>query len=192
MLAPAGTGLLVLLIATLCLQFQNVRASRFEGIPDDALPTSSGYLTVNETIGTNIFYLYYEAQFPKGPLEETPIVLWLQGGPGCSGLIANFFELGPWLIGDDQQFYPNEDTWNGQYGLLLVDQPVGTGFSVAPSKGDVPTSDEETARQLYIALDAFYTQHSFQTRPLYVTGEFSDGIQSKLKVIMTFCQVVRY
>ncbi|CAM6103288.1 unnamed protein product [Calypogeia fissa] len=180
MMSSMGTPLLLLLlmlVATLqlCLQVQNVGASRFEGIPDEVIPTSSGYLTVNETTGATLFYIYYEAHNPEGPLQETPIVLWLQGGPGCSGMVGSFFELGPWLIGADQQFSANEYTWNRLYGLLVIDQPVGTGFSVAPSKDDVPTSDEQTAAQLYNALEAFYTRLCFETRPLYVTGESYAG-----------------
>lgn len=170
-----GPTLLLLLIATLCIQSRNVGGARFEGIPEEAIPTSSGYLVVNETTGASLFYIYYEAQFPDGPLEETPVVLWIQGGPGCSGMVGSFFELGPWLIGEDGQFYRDEYTWNRLYGLLVIDQPVGTGFSVAPSKADVPKSDEETAAHLYNALEAFYTKLGFETRPLYITGESYAG-----------------
>ncbi|KAL2620780.1 hypothetical protein R1flu_000985 [Riccia fluitans] len=167
--------LLVIVAYALCLLI-NVEGSKFEGIPDEALPTSSGYLTIDEAKGTKMFYVYYEATSPPGNLSETPIVLWLQGGPGCSGLLGNFFELGPWVIGADENFHPNPGAWNRVYGLLFLDNPVGTGFSIAPTPQDVPMSDEEVGRDLYIALTAFYAQNpGFQTRTLYVTGESYAG-----------------
>lgn len=40
--------------------------------------THYGYLDVNATLGSRMFYMYYEARKPTMPLEETPIILWLQ------------------------------------------------------------------------------------------------------------------
>ncbi|BBN15042.1 vitellogenic carboxypeptidase-like protein [Marchantia polymorpha subsp. ruderalis] len=165
---------LLAIISAVCIGI--VRASKFEGIPDEALPTSSGYLTIDEAKGTKMFYVYYEALSPPGKLSETPIVLWLQGGPGCSGLLGNFFELGPWVIGADQQFHPNPGSWNRIFGLLFLDNPVGTGFSIAPTEQDVPLNIEDVGEDLYTALTAFYTENpSFQTRTLYATGESYAG-----------------
>ncbi|MFS8008518.1 putative carboxypeptidase C [Helianthus anomalus] len=64
--------------------------------PTEVLPTKSGYLTVNSTTKSTIFYTFYEAQNPTNTsLSETPLVIWLQGGPGCSSMTGNFNELGP-------------------------------------------------------------------------------------------------
>jgi hypothetical protein len=43
-------------------------------------PTSSGYLTASEENGSELFYVFFEAEEPDGPIETTPIVMWLQVG----------------------------------------------------------------------------------------------------------------
>jgi carboxypeptidase C (cathepsin A) len=44
-----------------------------------------------------MFYLlFYARDNSKG--NKTPIVLWLQGGPGVSGLFGAFFIHGPYKI----------------------------------------------------------------------------------------------
>ncbi|KAK4596826.1 hypothetical protein RGQ29_014739 [Quercus rubra] len=63
---------------------------------NEALPTKSGYLPVKPTTGSTIFYAFYEAWKPNSSLSQTLLLIWLQGGPECSSMIGNFFELGPW------------------------------------------------------------------------------------------------
>ncbi|CAA0834852.1 Serine carboxypeptidase-like 50 [Striga hermonthica] len=143
--------------------------------PKEALPTKSGYLTVNSTTGSAIFYTYYEAQNPHNP--QTAILIWLQGGPGCSSMLANFYELGPWLMNPETlTLDPNPGSWNTKFGLLFLDNPIGSGFSIAPSFQEIPRNQHDVAKHLFTAIKKFISlDSSFKTRPLYITGESYAG-----------------
>ncbi|XP_009607411.1 serine carboxypeptidase-like 50 [Nicotiana tomentosiformis] len=151
--------------------------------PKEALPTNSGYLTVNSTTGSAIFYTYYEAQKPINPLSQTPIVIWLQGGPGCSSMLGNFYELGPWRVSSSLRhnvehisLEPNPGSWNRIFGLLFLDNPIGTGFSIAASPEEIPRNQNDIAKHLFVATRKFLSlDRSFKTRPIYFTGESYAG-----------------
>ncbi|KAL6214528.1 hypothetical protein ACLB2K_013960 [Fragaria x ananassa] len=147
-------------------------------LPKQALPTKSGYLPVNPTTSSAIFYTFYEAHNPTSPLSQTPLLIWLQGGPGCSSMIGNFFELGPWRVNshkhpsDPISLQPNSASWNNIFGLVFLDNPIGTGFSVASSPEEIPRNQLEVARDLFAAITKFIElDHVFKSRPVYITGE---------------------
>uniref|UniRef100_A0A0C9RTJ1 Carboxypeptidase n=1 Tax=Wollemia nobilis TaxID=56998 RepID=A0A0C9RTJ1_9CONI len=175
------TGEIFLSVAAILLLisflFTDLACARLqEPFPKKALPTESGYLKIKEKPGALMFYIYHEAIHPAGQISDTPIVLWLQGGPGCSGVVGNFYELGPWRVGEDLRLRKNAGSWNRIFGLLIVDNPIGSGFSVAPSEQDIPTNEEEVAKDLFSALQAFYSLNpQFRSRPFYVTGESYAG-----------------
>lgn len=147
--------------------------------PKQALPTQSGYLPVNFTSGSAIFYAFYEAQKPIGPLSQTPLLVWLQGGPGCSSMYGNFLELGPWRLGytDSYVLESNPGAWNRVFGILFLDNPIGSGFSIAPQPEDIPRDVNSVAKHLYIAITRFINSDptSFKSRPVYVAGESYAG-----------------
>ncbi|CAH9140457.1 unnamed protein product [Cuscuta epithymum] len=148
--------------------------------PQEALPTKSGYLTVNSTTGSAIFYTFYEARNPISTHSQTPLLIWLQGGPGCSSMIGNFYELGPWLVSRKTgriSLDPNPGSWNRIFGLLFLDNPIGTGFSVSASPEEIPRNQRDVARHLFIAIQKFIALDaaSFRTRPIYITGESYAG-----------------
>ncbi|CAH1414134.1 unnamed protein product [Lactuca virosa] len=153
-------------------------------LPKEALPTRSGYLLVNSTTGSAIFYAFYEAQNPSDTsLSETPLVIWLQGGPGCSSMTGNFFELGPWRVTASMKqnvehlsLEPNPGSWNRIFGLLFLDNPIGTGFSIASTPEEIPRDQNAVARHLFIAIRKFLAlDPSFKSRPIYITGESYAG-----------------
>lgn len=72
-----------------------VNPSHFAGIN-----THAAYFTVNKTNKWHLFFWYFPAQ--GVPLESTPLVIWLQGGPGCSSLTGLFNEIGPIQIINDK------------------------------------------------------------------------------------------
>lgn len=59
----------------------------------------SGFLTVNSTYKSNLFFWYFPS-FSK-PVSETPWIIWLQGGPGASSLTGLFDEIGPFSSNND-------------------------------------------------------------------------------------------
>jgi hypothetical protein len=115
-------------------------------IPDDCYFPASKWLTYTGygLAGVNTIsafgYIFYGAQAANGDvtkLPNYPVMIWFNGGPGSSSQFGNFEELGP-LLGyghgteqSDYTFVCNEHTWNRNYNMLFIDNPVGTGLSVA-------------------------------------------------------------
>lgn len=59
----------------------------------------SGYVTVDSAAGRNLFYWLTEAPRPSG---TKPLVLWLNGGPGCSSIAYGASEeVGPFRVNPD-------------------------------------------------------------------------------------------
>ncbi|KAF9620598.1 hypothetical protein IFM89_013624 [Coptis chinensis] len=71
----------------------------------------SGYVTVNEESGRNLFYWFFEAV--EDPSSK-PLVIWLQGGPGCSSVgFGEAEEIGPFHINPDgKTLCLNPYSWN--------------------------------------------------------------------------------
>ena len=139
--------------------------------PKEALPTKSGYLVVNSTTGSSIFYAFYEAQQPTSPLTKTPLLIWLQGGPGCSSMVGNFYELGPWTayaVNQTVKLKPNPGAWNHRFGLIFIGNPIGTGFSFASSPDEIPRDQSSVAHHLFVAINSFIgLDPVFKSRPIY-------------------------
>nr|GMD35932.1 serine carboxypeptidase-like 34 [Ipomoea batatas] len=99
-------------------------ADRVTGLPDSP-PVNfrqyAGYVRVSKKHGRALFYWFFEAM--KKP-EDKPLVLWLNGGPGCSSVGYGLLEeLGPFL---SQKGKPelrfNNYSWNtahDSYRFLL-------------------------------------------------------------------------
>ena len=125
---------------------------------------SSGYLSTGSR-GTQLFYWYHEA---VASAHEKPLILWLNGGPGCSSLGGMFTELGPLVVGTDGNVTFNQYSWNRMANVLFLEQPAGVGFSYP----NLPANDSTTADETYRALLAFFALHPELTgRKFYVMGE---------------------
>jgi len=172
----SSTSTLIHLLLSFSLFLLTHPTSSSSSIPAEALPTKSGYLVVNSTSGSSIFFAFYEAQKPISSLSKTPLLIWLQGGPGCSSMTGNFYELGPWRVNHSIQLEPNEGAWNRAFGLLFLDNPIGTGFSIAANSDEIPRDQIGVANHLFTAIQRFVALDPvFKSRPIYITGESYAG-----------------
>jgi serine carboxypeptidase-like clade 2 len=136
----------------------------------------SGYITVNQTSGRQVYYMFFESF--SNPATD-PLALWLTGGPGCSGLIAVFSENGPFnmnFTANGTGVELNPYTWANVMNTIYIESPVGVGFSNVPNQSSYSTGDSQTAEDTYEFLQGFYKEFpQFKTNPFWVTGESYGG-----------------
>lgn len=62
------------------------------------------------------------------------------------------------------------------FGLLFLDSPIGTGFSLAATTEEIPRNQTAVAQHLYAAITGFIELDPvFKSRPIYITGESYAG-----------------
>jgi len=153
----------------------NSTANPVQGIEN----ATSGYLSVNDTESySKLFYIFYEARNRQSNQDKTkiPIIIWLQGGPGGSSMVGNFFEQGPYTLNDNKET-KRDISWNNDYHMLYVDNPRGTGYSIADN-GRYVNSSGEVGKDFVQALLSFYGLDAFKDyakTPLYIFGESYAG-----------------
>ncbi|KAI0598269.1 alpha/beta-hydrolase [Biscogniauxia sp. FL1348] len=108
----------------------------------------------------NTFFWYFKSQ--DSP-EDSPLVIWMNGGPGGSSLFGLFTENGPCSINEDIAPVTNPWSWNTNYSLLYVDQPVQTGFSY----------DVVTEGFLDLETGNIIPKGNFQPNNTFIPGNFS-------------------
>ncbi|KAF0717234.1 Aste57867_2420 [Aphanomyces stellatus] len=119
-----------------------------------------------------MFYWFVESE---GNPQLDPLVLWLNGGPGCSSLGGFFTELGPFVVESDLSVKRNPYAWNRKANILFLESPAGVGFS-SPLLNETEYNDTTTADRAYEFLAQFFKNYpSFNDRHFYVTGESYAG-----------------
>ncbi|XP_018496916.1 probable serine carboxypeptidase CPVL [Galendromus occidentalis] len=133
----------------------------------------SGYLTVNETTSSNLFFWFFPARNLR---KDAPTLLFLQGGPGASSMFSIFIETGPYRINEKLTTELREVAWSHDFNMLYIDNPVGTGFSFTGSDAGFVTTEEEVGRDLFEALQQFFTLfNEYADNEFYVSGESYAG-----------------
>ncbi|KAK9100119.1 hypothetical protein Scep_023549 [Stephania cephalantha] len=136
----------------------------------------SGYVTVSEGHGRSLFYWLIEA---TGNASSKPLVLWLNGGPGCSSIgNGEAMEIGPFQVNSDgKTLHLSNYSWNQVANLLFIDTPVGTGYSYSNDSQDVLNNgDEKTAiDSLEFLLKWLERFPEYKGREFYITGESYAG-----------------
>lgn len=119
----------------------------------------------------HLFFWYFESQ--NKPSED-PLVIWLTGGPGGSGMIGLMQELGPCLINEHANgTVYNEYGWSKNTNIIFVDQPAGVGFSYLDKDVPFPASSFTAAEDLHHFLQLFTSDvfPDLKEREFHITGE---------------------
>mmetsp|Transcript_5942 Transcript_5942/g.13516 ORF Transcript_5942/g.13516 Transcript_5942/m.13516 type:complete len:481 (-) Transcript_5942:58-1500(-) len=136
----------------------------------------SGFFTTDDAAQNNMFFWYFE---PQVKTPNAPLLIWLQGGPGGSSMFGLFSEMGPYTLVNDSGTIVAQRrpvSWNENYAMLFIDNPVGAGFSFTNNNGYCNDTKECVSRNLYSLLTQFYTVFPEKLHaPLYVTGESYGG-----------------
>ncbi|KAI1336708.1 serine carboxypeptidase [Xylariaceae sp. FL0016] len=161
-------------------KFANDNTTQFSvngtGIPDvdfDVGESYSGYLPISDDADDdNELFFWF---FPNsGNSTEKEVLVWLNGGPGCSSFEGLIQENGPfiWQYGTYKPV-PNPWAWNRLINTVWVEQPIGTGFS----RGKVTaTSEEDVAAQFLGFWKNFMEIFSMQGYKVYIAGESYAGL----------------
>ncbi|GAB0137986.1 hypothetical protein EsDP_00006235 [Epichloe bromicola] len=136
----------------------------------DNVKQYSGYLDNGDT-DKHLFYWFFESR--NNPSED-PVLLWLNGGPGCSSLFGLFEELGPSSIpGEDLRPVNNPYSWNTNASVLFVDQPVNAGYSYSSNRTETTAA---AAEDIYPLLTLFFHElPQYAKQDFFIAGESYAG-----------------
>ncbi|KAL7701174.1 serine carboxypeptidase (CBP1) [Lotmaria passim] len=148
---------------------------------DLSVVQSSGYIDIPGVGGTQKHYFYWLFGPRRWPRDGSrpPVIMWMQGGPGCSSTFGLLVELGPCLMNETSgELYRNAYGWNDEAYLLFVDQSAGVGFSYA-DKVNYDHNESEAAEDMYNFLQGFAKRFLSPSitggNDLYITGESYAG-----------------
>jgi serine carboxypeptidase-like clade 1 len=123
------------------------------------------------------FLHYVLVESDDSPADD-PLVLWFNGGPGCSSMLGFAQEHGPFVNNDGTfDFVRNEYSWNNHANMLYLEMPAGVGYSYMTDPKDNKISDETTAEENLTALLAWFEKFpEFKDHDFYISGESYGGI----------------
>lgn len=141
--------------------------------------TQGDDLASKRRVGEMMFWMFE----PEEQSEEETLVLWLNGGPGCSSFNCGvMMENSPvtqplrpagfcCLEPSPELHYNEKYSWTQATTMLYVEQPIGTGFSYGLD-GYEPQTEVDVARDMYNWLQySFYKVFpKFRDYKLFVMG----------------------
>jgi serine carboxypeptidase-like clade 2 len=134
-------------------------------------PNYAGYVDIGG--GRKSFYYFIESE--RNPSTD-PLLLWLNGGPGCSSLIGLFTEVGPYTLRHGGKFYNNSYGYTTVANVLFLESPSGVGFSKDTQPATPSWDDNLTATINYqFLLKWLHLWPQYRNRSFYISGESYAG-----------------
>ena len=108
--------------------------------------------------------------------KDIPLIIWLNGGPGCSSSLGLLTENGPCSVNEDGETTKvNPYSWTESAHVLWLDQPAHVGYSYGEAN-DYNT--EMISEDVYYFLQVFFKSDEgkkYEESPLFIVGESYAG-----------------
>lgn len=136
-----------------------------------SLRMSSGYIPVSKDGSKQLFYWFVESQ---GNPSKDPLLLWTNGGPGCSGLLGFMTEMGPLRPSSKGDLVLNPHAWTKFANMVFIEQPAGVGFSYPLN--DFEYTDAVAAEDNWEFVKGFLELYpQLKSSPFWLTSESYGG-----------------
>ena len=142
--------------------------------PFDKYGVYSGYVPIENTQKQIHYLLVQSAQ----DTFNDPLVIWFNGGPGCSSMLAFMSENGPYTLNDDgETFTESAYSWNREANVLYIEQPAGVGYSICGDQSECSFNDNNVSVDNLAAVLAWFEKYpEYKESELYISGESYGGI----------------
>lgn len=127
-----------------------------------------GYLDFEDK---HFFFWFFES---RNDPSKDPLIVWLNGGPGCSSMLGLYLILGPSKLSkEENKTYYNPYSWNSKSSIIFLDQPVNVGYSYSNSEVN---SNFLAAQDFYAFLSMFLTHFTkYSNLDVHIAGESFAG-----------------
>ncbi|KAL5342574.1 Alpha/Beta hydrolase protein [Aspergillus crustosus] len=170
---------LIFVLSIFCLTYgaPDISNFRVDSLPDGpSLPPSwAGRLPVPHAEPDNaLFFWLFQAE---DTAHDDDLIIWFNGGPGCSSLIGLTTGSGPFVFeGNSTHVVANPYSWTKLGHVLYIDQPVGTGYSTASQPYPAVDNDAVTTH-FYDWLQSFFGHFPhLQSKRVHLMGESWAGM----------------
>ena len=144
-------------------------------MPDLSFGLYSGYLQINNTQKQ----LHYVGALSLNEPSTDPVIVWLNGGPGCSSMLGWAQEHGTYVMEDGTtNFVRNDYAWNSEASMFYIESPAGVGYSVCGKQSECQFDDNLAGDDNLIAVINLFVQKfpELQNNDLYISGESYAGV----------------
>lgn len=137
---------------------------------DQPLSLASGYLAVRPARSggepAEDAHLYFVLERARHLAKKRRLIIWLNGGPGCSSFDGLMMEIGAFRpdTRGGLEWTKAGGAWNEYADVLYLDQPVGTGFSYVATNGYARTLEQAADEVVY------FLQRLTEVYPEYAKG----------------------
>ncbi|KAG8899253.1 Cell death protease, partial [Tulasnella sp. 408] len=133
---------------------------------------SSSVATPSKQVLPHAYFVLLKA---RRTADRERLIIWFNGGPGCSSFDGLMMEVGPWRMDGKGGLKRVEGGWDEYAHVLYLDQPPGTGFSYTSTDNYLHELDQMAAHVNAFLINFYKVFPELQTVDTYLAGESFAG-----------------